>query len=279
MTIKRFKPTPLSRRFFTVIDYSSLSKVKPFKKLLKPKKRSGGRNNQGIETNINIGGGAKRKIRIIDFKRYDKANIPAKVETIEYDPNRTAFIARVGYRDGERRYILCPEGLKVGDTIVAGENVDFKVGNALPLKNIPVGLLVHNVELKRGKGGALGRSAGVALQIVAKDGNYALLKMPSGELRKVHQECYATLGRVSNVDWNNISLGKAGRSRWLGRRPHTRGIAKNPVDHPMGGRTPGGKHPSTPTGKPTKGLKTRKNKRTQKFIVRDRRSTAELVIA
>lgn len=279
MAIKKFKPTPLSRRFYTVVDYSSLSKVKPYKPLLLTKKRSGGRNNQGIETNINIGGGAKRKIRTVDFKRYEKANIPGKVETIEYDPNRTAFIARICYADGERRYILCPDGLNVGDTVVAGERVEFKVGNALPLKNIPIGLEVHNVELKRGKGGALGRSAGTALQIVAKDGNYALLKMPSGELRKVHQECYATLGRVSNVDWNNISLGKAGRSRWLGRRPHTRGIAKNPVDHPMGGRTPGGKHPSTPTGKPTKGLKTRKNKRTQKFIVRDRRSTAQLVIA
>lgn len=279
MPIKKFKPTPLSRRFFSVIDYSELSKVKPLKKLLKPKKRTGGRNNQGVETNINKGGGAKRHLRVIDWKRYDKANIPAKVESIEYDPNRTAFIARLCYSDGERRYILAPAGIKVGDTVIAGENVEIKPGNCTRLANIPLGLEVHNVELKIGKGGSLVRAAGTYAQLVAKDGDYALLKLPSGELRKVHLNCFATIGRVSNEDWVNVSLGKAGRSRWLGRRPHTRGIAKNPVDHPMGGRTPGGKHPSTPTGKPTKGLKTRKNKRTQKFIVRDRRSTAQLVIS
>ncbi|MCS6961802.1 MAG: 50S ribosomal protein L2 [Deltaproteobacteria bacterium] len=279
MALKKFKPTPLSRRFFSVVDYSGLSKVKPHKSLTKAKTRTGGRNNQGVETNINKGGGAKKKYRLIDFKRSDKVGIPAKVETIEYDPNRTAFISRICFRDGERRYILAPEGLKVGDIVESGELVDIKIGNSLPLKNIPVGLEVHNVELKLGKGGALGRAAGTSIQIVGKDDDYVLLKMPSGELRKIHGNCYATIGRVSNIDWNNVSLGKAGRNRWRGRRPHTRGIAKNPVDHPMGGRTPGGKHPSTPTGKPTKGLKTRKNKRTDRFIVRDRRSTAELVIA
>ncbi|MCS6894417.1 MAG: 50S ribosomal protein L2 [Deltaproteobacteria bacterium] len=279
MAIKKFKPTPLSRRYFSVINYSSLSKVKPYKSLVKGSKKTGGRNNRGVETNINKGGGAKRKYRIIDFRRFTKTGVPAKVETIEYDPFRTAFIARICYADGERRYILAPDGLKVGDKIETGENVEFKVGNSLPLKCIPLGMEVHNIEILPKKGGVIAKSAGTSAQVIGKDKNYVLLKLPSGELRKVHEECYATIGRVSNVDWNNISLGKAGRSRWMGRRPHTRGIAKNPVDHPMGGRTPGGKHPSTPSGKPTKGLKTRKNKRTTRFILRDRRSTAQLLIA
>jgi large subunit ribosomal protein L2 len=279
MAIKKFKPTPLSRRFFSVVDYSVLSKVKPLKSKLRRLKKSGGRNNQGRHTNINKGGGCIKKYRLIDFKRYDKSEIPARVESIEYDPCRTAFIARVCYRDGERRYILAPEGLEIGQDVVASQNAEIKTGNCLPLKNIPLGFEVHNIELTIGKGGQLAKSAGTYAQVLAKEGDYVLLKLPSGELRKVHGNCWATLGRVSNFDKINVSLGKAGRSRWLGRRPHTRGIAKNPVDHPMGGRTPGGKHPSTPTGKPTKGLKTRKNKRTQKFIIRDRRSTAQVVIA
>jgi len=279
MPIKKFKPTPLSRRFFSVVDYTGLSKVKPFKPKLKSLKKSGGRNNQGRSTNINKGGGSKKKYRVIDFKRYDKLDIPARVETLEYDPVRTAFIARICYLDGERRYILAPEGVQVGQVVVSSLSPEIKAGNCLPLKNVPLGFEVHNIELNTGKGGQLAKSAGTYAQVLAKEGDYVLLKLPSGELRKVHGNCWATLGRVSNPDKINVSLGKAGRSRWLGRRPHTRGIAKNPIDHPMGGRTPGGKHPSTPTGKPTKGLKTRKNKRTQKFIVRDRRSTAQVVIA
>jgi large subunit ribosomal protein L2 len=220
-----------------------------------------------------IGGGHKQKYREIDFKR-DKRGIPAKVATVEYDPNRTARIALVTYADGEKRYILHPVGLKVGDTIVAGENVDILPGNCLPLKNIPLGTLIHNVELKPGKGGQIARSAGSAVQVVAKEGFYASVKMPSGELRLVNIECVATVGQVGNIDHENVSIGKAGRNRWLGKRPHVRGVAMNPVDHPLGGgegKTSGGRHPVSPWGQPTKGYKTRRNKSTDRFIVERRK--------
>jgi large subunit ribosomal protein L2 len=218
------------------------------------------------------GGGHKRLYRIIDFKR-DKKNIPGKVATIEYDPNRSARIALITYADGEKRYILQPLGLKVGDSIVAGEAVDILPGNCLPLKNIPQGTMVHNVELKPGRGGQMARSAGAAVQVVAKEGDYVSVKMPSGEIRKVHQDCFATVGQVGNLDHENVSIGKAGRSRWLGKKPHVRGVAMNPVDHPLGGgegKTSGGRHPVTPWGVPTKGYKTRNRKPSDKFIVQRR---------
>ena len=236
--------------------------------------RTGGRNNNGRVTNINRGGGHKRRYRQIDFKR-NKDGIPATVAAIEYDPNRTARIALLHYADGEKRYILAPLKLRVGDKVMSGAAAEVQVGNNLPLRKIPTGQAVHNIELKIGHGGQLVRSAGVAAQLVAKEGKYALLKMPSGEMRKVLLECSATIGQVSNSEHQNISLGKAGRSRWLSRRPHTRGVAKNPVDHPMGGgegKSAGGRHPCTPSGKPTKGYKTRHNKRTDRFIVRRRGS-------
>ena len=239
----------------------------------------GGRNNRGELTSWWRGGGHKRMYRIIDFKR-DKRDIPAKVSTIEYDPNRSARIALLTYADGEKRYILQPIGLKVGDTIVAGANVDILPGNALPLKNIPLGTLVHNVELKPGKGGQIARSAGSSVQLVAKEGDYASVKMPSGEIRKIFIECYATIGQVGNLDHENVSIGKAGRSRWLGKRPHVRGVAMNPVDHPLGGgegKTSGGRHPVSPWGLPTKGYKTRNRKTTDKFIVQRGRSSASEV--
>ncbi len=219
------------------------------------------------------GGGHKRAYRVIDFKR-DKHGIPAKVQTVEYDPNRSAWIALVSYADGEKRYILQPLGVKVGDTIVSGESVDILPGNALPLRNIPLGTMVHNVELKPGKGGQLARSAGAAVQLVAKEGDYASVKLPSGEIRKIHLSCLATIGQVGNVDHENVSLGKAGRTRWRGKRPHVRGTAMNPVDHPLGGgegKTSGGRHPVTPWGVPTKGYKTRRRKATDKFIIQRRR--------
>jgi len=236
-------------------------------------KKSGGRNNQGHLTSRHRGGGHKRQYRKIDFKR-DKKDIPAKVSTIEYDPNRSARIALVTYADGEKRYILQPLGLKVGDSIVAGANADILPGNTLPLKNIPLGTLLHNVELKPGKGGQIARSAGSSVQLVAKEGEYASVKMPSGEVRHINMECTATIGQVGNVDHENVSIGKAGRSRWLGKRPHVRGVAMNPVDHPLGGgegKTSGGRHPVTPWGQPTKGFKTRNNKSTDKFIVQRRK--------
>ena len=250
-----------------------LQKIAPEKSLTVALKKSGGRNNHGRVTSRHRGGGHKRRYRVIDFRR-DKIGIPAKVFSIEYDPNRTSRIALLHYADGEKRYILAPEGLKVGATIMAGSGSEIIVGNALPLKEMPLGSFVHNVELKPGKGGQLGRSAGSSLQLLAKEGNFAQLKMPSGEIRKVKLECMATYGMVGNSEQENISLGKAGRSRWLGIRPHVRGVAMNPVDHPMGGgegKTSGGGHPVSPWGQKAKGLKTRKNKKeSNKFIIKRR---------
>jgi large subunit ribosomal protein L2 len=260
-------------RFRTVADFSELSKEAPLKRLLKGKTRSGGRNSRGRTTIWHRGGGAKRRYRIIDFRR-EKLGVPARVETVEYDPNRSARIARLVYADGERRYILAPNGLQVGQSVVSSSEADIIVGNCLPLRNIPLGTQVHNVELKPGKGGQMVRSAGSSAQLLAKEGTYAQLKLPSGEVRMVHQECRATIGQVGNLDHENIKLGKAGRSRYLGRRPKVRGVAMNPVDHPHGGgegKSSGGRHPVTPWGVPTKGKKTRKNPRTDRYIVRRRK--------
>jgi large subunit ribosomal protein L2 len=272
MPIRKYNPTSAGSRFQTVQTFDEITTSEPYKPLVEPLHESGGRNNRGQLTSWWRGGGHKRMYRLIDFKR-DKRDIPAKVSTIEYDPNRSARIALLTYADGDKRYILQPIGLKVGDTIVAGNNVDILPGNALPLKNIPLGTLVHNVELKPGKGGQIARSAGSAVQVVAKEGEYASVKMPSGEIRKVYIECYATIGQVGNLDHENVSIGKAGRSRWMGQRPHVRGVAMNPVDHPLGGgegKTSGGRHPVTPWGLPTKGYKTRNRKRTDQFIVQRR---------
>ena len=272
MALRKYNPTTPARRFFSVAESSEVSNKKPERALLGKKTSSGGRNTYGRSTNINIGGGHKQRYRIIDFKR-EKREIPAVVKAIEYDPNRTARIALLCYADGEKRYILAPNGLKVNDQVLSGENAEVKPGNCLPIRNVPLGVSVHNIELKVGKGGQLVRSAGCAAQLIAKEGRYGLFRMPSGETRKILQECYATIGEVGFSEHSNVSLGKAGRSRWLGRRPHTRGVAKNPVDHPMGGgegRASGGRHPTTPKGKPTKGLKTRKNKRTSKYIMKGR---------
>jgi large subunit ribosomal protein L2 len=244
----------------------------PYKPLTEPLRKSGGRNNRGELTSWWRGGGHKRMYRVIDFKR-DKRDIPGKIITVEYDPNRSSRIALVQYVDGDKRYILQPNGLKVGDTIVAGENVDILPGNALPLKNIPLGTMIHNVELRPGRGGQVARGAGSSVQLIAKEGEYATVKMPSGELRKINMECLATIGQVGNLDHENVSYGKAGRSRWLGKRPHVRGVAMNPVDHPLGGgegKTSGGRHPVTPWGMPTKGYKTRNRKSTDQFIVQRR---------
>ena len=272
MGIKRFKPYTPSRRFMTVSDFSEITKTEPEKSLTVGFVRGTGRNNQGRITCRHKGGGHKRRYRIIDFKR-NKIGVPAKVAAIEYDPNRSARIALLVYADGEKRYILWPEGLKVGDTVVAGPDAEIKVGNALPLRNIPVGTIVHNVELKPGKGGQLARAAGSFAQLMGKVGDYAQLRLPSGELRLVHLDCMATVGQVGNLDHENIVLGKAGRSRWLGIRPTVRGTAMNPVDHPHGGgegRT-FGKHPVTPWGQPTKGYKTRRAKKySDKFIIKRR---------
>lgn len=269
MPIKKFKPTSPARRTYAIVDTSDLSKVKPEKSLVKTKVRSGGRNVYGRLTSINKGGGHKRKLRLIDFKR-DKDGIPGKVATIEYDPNRSARIALIAYPDGEKRYILAPSKLEVGQEVVSGSAAPIKPGNSLPIRDIPTGQELHNIELKIGAGGILVRSAGNSAQLLAKEGSYATLRMPSGEMRKVHLSCRATIGTVGNSVHKNVVGGKAGRSRWLGKRPHTRGICKNPVDHPMGGRTNGGKHPCTPSGKRCKGLKTRSNKLTDKFIVKRR---------
>ena len=269
MALKKFKPITPGRREYTVADFSELAKKRPEKGLLIKRSASGGRNNYGRQTNINIGGGHKRLYRRIDFKR-DKRDVPGRVAAIEYDPYRTARIALINYVDGEKRYIVAPNGLKVGQVVLSGEQVEIKSGNALPLKNIPLGQQVYNIELKPGAGGKLVRSAGTSAQLAAKEGRYALLRMPSGEMRKIFGDCYATIGQVGNTDHANVVLGKAGRSRWLRSRPHTRGIAKNPVDHPMGGRTNGGKHPCSPSGILANGQKTRRNKRTAKFIVRRR---------
>jgi large subunit ribosomal protein L2 len=272
MALKQFNPTSPGRRFMTTLGFEELTKSRPEKSLTEPKRRSGGRNNKGQITIWFRGGGHKQRYRVIDFRR-DKRDIPAKVAAVEYDPNRSARIALLHYVDGEKRYILCPEGLKVGQTVVAGEGADILPGNCLPLKAIPAGTFIHNIELRLGKGGQMVRAAGAAAQLVAREGEYAQVKLPSGEIRKVHTDCVATIGQVGNIDHKNVSFGKAGRSRWLGRRPHNRGVSMNPVDHPHGGgegKTSGGRHPVTPWGKPTKGAKTRNNKRTQKFIVKRR---------
>ena len=269
MPVRTYKPTSAGRRFQTVQTFDEITATEPYKPLTEPLKKSGGRNNAGELTSWWRGGGHKRTYRVIDFRR-DKRDIPAKVSTVEYDPNRSARIALVTYADGEKRYILHPLGLKVGDSIVAGSTADILPGNALPLRNIPLGTVVHNVELRPGKGGQMARSAGAAVQLVAKEGEYATLRMPSSEVRLVNLECYATIGQVGNVDHENVSVGKAGRSRWKGKRPHVRGVAMNPVDHPLGGgegKTSGGRHPVTPWGVPTKGYKTRSRKSTDAFIV------------
>ena len=272
MPIRKYKPTSSGRRFQTVQVFDDITATEPYKPLTEPLHKSGGRNNHGELTSWWRGGGHKRNYRIIDFKR-DKREIPAKVSTIEYDPNRSARIALITYADGEKRYILAPDKLGVGDRVASGEGVDIKAGNALPLKNIPLGTLVHNVELRPGGGGQIARSAGSGVQVVAKEGEYVTVKMPSGELRKIQLECLATIGQVGNVDHENVSIGKAGRSRWLGKRPHVRGVAMNPVDHPLGGgegKTSGGRHPVSPWGMPTKGYKTRNRKSTDRFIVQRR---------
>lgn len=270
MALKFFKPNTPARRLYSSMDNSDLSKVKPLRSLLRKRSRTGGRNVYGRMTAINVGGGHKMKYRVIDFAR-NKLNIVGTVATIEYDPNRNARIALIHYIDGEKRYIIAPDQLVVGQKIMSGESAEILPGNALPLKSIPVGQNIHNIEIKRGAGGKLVRSAGMFAQLLAKEGAYVTVRMPSGEMRKIHAECFATIGTVSNADYKNIILGKAGRARWKGIRPHTRGIAKNPVDHPMGGRTNGGKHPCSPSGVPAKGYKTRKNKSTQKFIVARRK--------
>ncbi len=273
MPIRAYKPVTPSRRHMTVSTFEEITKAAPEKALLEPKRSTGGRNHRGKITVRFRGGGHKRKYRVIDFKR-GKRDIPAKVVGIEYDPNRSARIALLQYADGERCYILAPLGLKDGDTVVAGEAADIRPGNALPVKNVPLGTLVHNIELRRGKGGQLVRTAGASAQLMAKEGDYALVRLPSGELRRVHRECYVTIGQVGNLDHENVTIGKAGRSRWLGRRPHVRGVAMNPVDHPLGGgegKSSGGRHPVSPWGMPTKGYKTRSNKATEKFIVKRRK--------
>ena len=277
MPIKSYKPTSAGRRFQTVQTFEEITASRPYKPLTEPLARTGGRNSSGEITAWWRGGGHKRQYRIIDFKR-DKQNIPSRVSTIEYDPNRSARIALLTYADGEKRYILHPAGVKVGDVLVSGERADILPGNALPLKNIPLGTMVHNVELRAGKGGQIARSAGSALQVVAKEGEYASVKMPSGEIRKISVECMATIGQVGNVDHENVSGGKAGRTRWRGKRPHVRGVAMNPVDHPLGGgegRTKGGRHPCSPTGVLAKGGKTRKKKKpSNSAIIRQRRRGA-----
>ncbi len=272
MPIKSYKPYTHSRRYITNATFEEITKEKPEKSLIEPKKRISCRNNDGHITVRRRGGGAKRHYRVVDFKR-DKFDIVAKVAAIEYDPNRTCRIALLHYSDGEKRYILAPDGLNVGAKVVSGNEVEIQVGNALPLRKIPVGTMVHNVELTVGKGGQIARSAGAAVQLMAKEGHQAILRMPSGEMRKVNSECFATIGMVGNIEHKNIVIGKAGRSRHLGLRPKVRGTAMNPVDHPHGGgegKSKGGRHPVTPWGQPTKGYKTRKNKRTQKFILKRR---------
>jgi len=275
MALKTFKPTTPSLRQLVIVDRSGLWKGKPVKALTRGKSEAGGRNNHGHITANHRGGGHKRRLRLVDFKRR-KFGVAATVERLEYDPNRSAFIALIKYTDGELSYILAPQRLKAGDEVMSGEKVDIKPGNAMPLANMPVGTIVHNVEMKKGRGGQIARSAGTYVQLVGKDAGYAQLKLNSGEVRLVPAECLATVGAVSNPDNQNTVAGKAGRTRWLGRRPVVRGVAMNPVDHPHGGgegKTSGGRHPVTPWGKPTKGKKTRKNKATDKFIIRRRHAT------
>jgi len=266
------KPTSPGRRFQTASDFAEITRSAPEKSLVKPLKKQGGRNNYGRVTIRYRGGGHKRRYRVIDFKR-NKLEVPAKVATIEYDPNRTVRIALLHYLDGEKRYILAPQDLRVGDMVVSSVEADIKPGNSLPLRNIPAGSMVHNVELKPGKGGQLARAAGTAIQLMAKEGKNAHIKLPSGEVRMVSLDCRATIGQLGNVEQENVSLGKAGRRRWQGRRPHVRGVAMNPVDHPMGGgegKSSGGRHPVTPWGVPTKGFKTRKPKDSDRYIIKHR---------
>lgn len=273
MALKQYKPTTPSMRQLVLVDRSDLYKGKPVKSLTVGKTGTGGRNNLGRVTVRFRGGGHKRALRNVDFKRREKLGMAAVVDRIEYDPNRTAFIALIKYEDGTLSYILAPQRLAVGDSVVSGDQVDIKPGNASPIGNMPVGTIVHNVELKIGKGGAIARSAGTYAQIVGRDQGYCIVRLNSGEQRLVHGSCFGTVGAVSNPDHMNISIGKAGRNRWLGKRPHNRGVAMNPIDHPHGGgegRTSGGRHPVTPWGKPTKGKKTRSNKRTGRFIVSSR---------
>jgi large subunit ribosomal protein L2 len=271
-SIKTYNPTSPAMRFRTTLDNSELSTDRPLKRLTESKQRISGRNNKGRLTIRHRGGGHKRLYRIIDFRR-DKRGIAAKVVGLEYDPNRSARIALLAYADGEKRYILAPDGLAVGASIIAGDDADILVGNSMPLKNVPLGTMIHNIELKMGKGGQMARSAGTAAQLLAKEAGYAQIKMPSGETRKVHLDCYATIGQVGNLNYENVAIGKAGRSRWLGKRPTVRGVVMNPIDHPHGGgegKTSGGRHPVSPWGLPTKGYKTRNNKRTQRFIIKRR---------
>jgi large subunit ribosomal protein L2 len=272
MALKNFKPVTPSLRQLVLVDRSELWKGKPVKQLTEGLSKSGGRNNHGRITAAHRGGGHKRRYRLVDFKRR-KFGVGGKVERLEYDPNRSAFIALIRYEDDELAYILAPQRLKAGDPVIADDRVDVKPGNAAPLRNIPMGTIIHNVELKAGKGGQLARSAGTYVQLVGRDGDYAQLRLSSGEIRRVRAECMASIGAVSNPDHQNINYGKAGRRRWLGRKPHVRGVAMNPVDHPHGGgegRTSGGRHPVTPWGKPTKGARTRRNKKTSRLIVRSR---------
>ena len=273
MALKQYNPTSPSRRELVTVDRSSLWKGKPVKKLTEGLTKSGGRNNHGRTTSYHRGGGHKRTYRIVDSKRV-KFGVPGTVERLEYDPNRTAFIALVVYQDGEEAYILAPQRIQAGDKVIADQRVDVKPGNAAPIKNIPVGTVIHNVELKPGKGGQIARSAGSYAQIVGRDGDYTQIRLGSGEIRRVRSACMASIGAVSNPDHQNINHGKAGRNRWLGKRPHVRGVVMNPVDHPHGGgegRTSGGRHPVTPWGQQTKGKRTRSNKRTNKFISRSRK--------
>jgi large subunit ribosomal protein L2 len=274
MGLKSFRPLTPGQRFKTVSDFEEITTNKPEKSLLRPLKKSGGRDNHGHTSAWHRGGGHKRRYRLIDFRR-DKRGIPGRVATIEYDPNRSARIALIVYADGEKRYIIAPKGLKVDMKVMAGPEAEVQVGNALPIRNVPLGTEVHNLEMVPGKGGQVARGAGSVAVVVAKEGDRAQVRMPSGEVRIFHAECYCTIGQVGNVDHENVVVGKAGRARWLGRRPHTRGVAMNPVDHPMGGgegRSSGGRHPTTPWGKPTKGLKTRKKKPSDRLIVRRRKS-------
>ena len=273
MAVRRYKPTSAGRRNMSVATFEEITKKKPEKSLLKPLRKSGGRNNQGRLTVRHRGGGHKRAYRIIDFKR-NKHGVPAKVAAIEYDPNRSARIALLNYVDGEKRYILAPLGLNVGDTVMSGPDAEMRVGNALPLRVIPLGTQVHNIELQLGRGGVMVRSAGASAQLMAKEGNYATLRMPSGEMRQIFIDCMATIGQIGNLDHQNIRIGKAGRMRWKGRRPEVRGSAMNPRDHPHGGgegRAPRGMNPKTKWGKPARGVRTRRNPGTDRFIIRRRK--------
>ncbi len=274
MPVKKFRPVTPTQRFKTVSDFAEVTRKRPEKSLVEPLHKTGGRNNAGRVTSRRRGGGHKRAYRRIDFRR-NKDGVPAKVASIEYDPNRSANIALLHYADGEKRYVIAPVGLEVGRTVLSGEQAEFETGNCLPIAKIPVGTVIHAVELIAGKGAQLARSAGASVQLMAKEGNYAQLRLPSGEMRKVRIECKATIGQVGNVDHENVQIGKAGRSRWLGRRPKVRGVAMNPVDHPMGGgegRSSGGRHPCTPWGQPTKGYRTRKKKPSDTLIVRRRKA-------